>query len=110
MKHILHNRHGFEFISNFFAISFFVSLVLSFFIAKLILNVYVLFTAAIVVAVVLGKLTHLNREQTVFPYYATAAAFIIGYVLGHRVGNGLLLIIVFVGAFLATRKCCELIE
>ena len=103
-------KEGIEILTNFFVIFFIVILILSFLIAKVLINVWVVYIIVVFVAIVLGNLLYMSRYQNKFPYYCLAFAFLVGTLLGHRVGNVFLITVLFAGIMFASYKISKAIS
>ncbi len=98
------NKKGFEFITNWVFIFFVVILVLSFLLSIIIVNVWVNCLIMVFAAMILGRFIFTSTYGNRFPYYVLSFAFISGYLAGHRVGSGFLLVAIFIGVMILTYK------
>ena len=104
------NKRGFEFISNCVPVFFVAILLLSFFLARIIVNSWVNYAIISFVAVLLGRFIRKNREGNRFQYLLIAFAFISGYLAGHRAGSWFLILPLFIGVMVATNKIMKAVE
>ena len=91
------NKKGFELITNWVAILFFAILILSFLFSMLIVNQWVTYTIVVFVGVILGHFVYTSKYGNRFPYYVLSFGFLLGILVGHRAGNGLIIIALFIG-------------
>tara|TARA_B100000315_G_C14434739_1_gene521862 strand:- start:108 stop:443 length:336 start_codon:yes stop_codon:yes gene_type:complete len=101
------NKKGFEFLTNWVLIFFIAILVLSFLLAIVIINVWVTFVIVLFAGVLLGHFIFTSKEGNRFPYYLLSFAFISGYLAGHKVGNAIIILVLFIGAIVATNKVMQ---
>ncbi len=101
------NKKGFEFLTNWVFVLFVATIVLSFLLSIIVVNVWVNYLIIIFAAVILGHFVFKSTYGGRFPYYVLSFAFISGYLAGHRVGNGLVLLAVFIGVMILTFKVCK---
>ena len=97
-------KGGFEFLTNWVELLFFGLLVLGFAAGKLIIDLsfsYLLVAAAGLIA---GRLSYVKRENDPLPFKAISLAFLIGYLFGHRAGNGVVITLLFVAAVVTSYK------
>ena len=91
-------KRGFEFLTNWVELSFFGLLILGFVAGKAVIDLsfsYILLAAAGLIA---GRLSYVKRENDPLPFKAISLAFLIGYLFGHRIGNGVVIALIFVAA------------
>lgn len=97
-------KEGLVFFESWVEVSFFAFFALGFVLGKLLLDLmgsYLIIAAA---GLIIGRLIYLRRENDPVPYYGIGAAFLTGFLLGHRVGAGIALLIIFAAAaFLSYR-------
>ncbi|MBI2143055.1 hypothetical protein HYU20_01810 [Candidatus Woesearchaeota archaeon] len=92
------NKLGFVFFESWVEISFFVLLILGFVLGKLVVDVTLTFLLVAAAGIVIGRLIFERMEDDPVPYYALGAAFLAGFLLGHRVGSGPIIALVFAAA------------
>ena len=101
------NKKGFEFLTNWVLIFFTAILVLSFLLSSVIINLWVSFVIILFAGIILGHFIFTSKHNNRFPYYLLAFAFISGYLVGHRVGNFMLILVLFVGVIIATNQLLQ---
>ena len=108
------NKRGFEFISNWVPMFFGVILLLSFFLALILINAWVLYVIVVFVGIVLGYFIRKNRKGNSFPYFVLSFSFIAGYLIGNgtgnRTGHWLVILVLFIGVIFLTNKIIEATE
>lgn len=104
MMNVLRSKKGFELLTNWVAVLFLAILVLSFMLSLVIINQVVIYTIAIFAGVILGHFIHTSKYGNRFPYYLLSFAFLIGFLIGHRAGNGLVITVLFLGVLFATNQ------
>ncbi|MBI3036335.1 hypothetical protein HYY73_01060 [Candidatus Woesearchaeota archaeon] len=95
-------KGGFEVLTNWVELSFFGTLITGFVLGKLVVDAtfaHVLVAAAGLIA---GRLFYVKRQNDPLPFQAIGLAFIVGYLIGHRIGNGIIITLVFVSATAAS--------
>lgn len=92
------SKGGFVFFESWVEISFFVLLVSGFALGKLVVDTTATYLLVAAAGIVIGRLVFEKRENDPWPYYAIGVAFLIGLVLGHRVGSGIIIILIFAAA------------
>ncbi len=92
------SKGGFVFFESWVEISFFVLLALGFGLGKLVVDTTTAYLLVAAAGIVIGRLVFERREDDPWPYYAIGTAFLIGLVLGHRVGSGIIIILLFAAA------------
>jgi len=102
------NKKGFEFIGNWIVIFFVAIIVLSLLLALVIVNQWVNYIIIIFGGAILGRFMFTSKHGNRFPYYLLSFAFISGYLIGHRAGNWLVMLVLFIVAIAATNKFSEL--
>ena len=108
------NKRGFEFISNWVPLFSGGILLLSFFLALILISPWVTYAIAVFVGIILGYFIRKNREGNSFPYFLLSFSFITGYLVGNgtgnRTGNGFLILFLFIGVMFITNKIMEATE
>jgi len=104
------NKKGLDFITNWAALLFVATLLLSFLFSAIIINPWVTYTIIIFVAVILGHFLFTSKEGNRFPYYVLAFAFLVGYLIGHKSGNWIIIAVLFIGGMAATNKVLKLTQ
>lgn len=92
------SKGGFGFLESWVEILFFVLLALGFGLGKLIVDITASYLLVAAAGIVVGRLVFEKRENDPWPYYAIGAAFLLGFLLGHRVGSGIIIILLFAAA------------
>lgn len=95
-------KGGFEFLAGWVELSFVVLLLGGFALGKFVVDAtfaYLVFAAAGIIA---GRLLYVHGQDDPWPFGLISAAFVIGYLLGHRVGSGFILTAIFTGAAFAS--------
>ncbi len=105
---IIKSKKGFEFLTNWVVILFITILIVSFFVSLLVRNIFVSYTAIIIVGVVLGRFVFTATEGNRFPYYVLGFGFVTGWLLGYKVGNLFILLLVYITAFYGSFKIHQL--
>ena len=78
--------------------AFFGLLVVGFVLGKLLLDTVVLYFIIVLAGLIAGRLAYIKRENDPAPFYAISLSFLFGFLLGHRVGNGFMMILLFAAA------------
>ena len=97
-------KGGFEFLTNWVELSFLGMLAVGFVVGKLVIDVgfsYLLLAAAGLIA---GRLSYVKRENDPLPFKAISLAFLVGYLFGHRTGNGFVITILFIAMAVVSYK------
>lgn len=98
------NKSGIVFFESWVEISFFLLLAIGFVLGKLVVDVAFSYLITAAAGLITGRLVYLRRENDPVPYYAIGAAFLLGFLLGHRVGAGIAIAVTFAAAtFLSYR-------
>ncbi len=78
--------------------SFLGLLIVGFVLGKLLLDTVVSYLIIAVAGLVAGRLAYVKRENDPVPFYAISLSFLFGFLLGHRTGNGFMIILLFAAA------------
>lgn len=103
-------KAGFGLITNWIESSFVILLVAGFVLGKLIIDASFSFLLLTAAGLVVGRLVYLKRENDPLPFKAISTAFLFGFIFGHRVGNGFLLVAAFSAAAFLSYKLHERLE
>lgn len=87
-------KGGFIFLESWVEISFFILLVLGFGLGKLIVDITAAYLLTAAAGIIIGRLVYEKRNDDPVPYYALGAAFLLGFLLGHRTGSGFVIILI----------------
>lgn len=97
-------KEGLVFFESWVEISFFALLAIGFVLGKLLVDIAVSYLIIAAAGLITGRLVYLRRENDPVPYYGIGAAFLAGFLLGHRVGAGIVIALIFTAAtFLSYR-------
>lgn len=97
-------KGGFVFFESWAEASFFALLAIGFVLGKLVVDLAASYMIIAAAGLIIGRLIYLRRENDPVPHYGIGAAFLTGFLLGHRVGAGIALLIIFASAaFLSYR-------
>lgn len=110
MKHLNKSKSGFEFISNWVLIFFVAILLLSFLLARILINPWVVYLTVLFVGIIFGYFIRKNRSGNRFPYFLLSFAFVSGYLAGHGAGNWFLILSLFIGVMVLTNRIMEAVE
>ncbi|MBI2175964.1 hypothetical protein HYU40_01265 [Candidatus Woesearchaeota archaeon] len=98
------SKEGLVFFESWVEISFFALFTIGFVLGKLLVDLAVMYLIIAAAGLITGRLVYLRRENDPLPYYGIGAAFLIGFLLGHRIGAGIIIAAIFaVAAFLSYR-------
>lgn len=103
-------KGGFVFLESWVEISFFILLVLGFGLGKLVVDTALSYLLVAAAGIITGRLGYVRREDDPWPYYAISLAFLFGFLLAHRVGSGIVIILIFVAAALVSYKAHQSFE
>ena len=102
------NKRGFDFLTNWVALLFVATLLLSFLFSVIIVNQWITYMVVGFVSVILGHFIFTSKEGNRFPYYVLSFAFLVGYTLGHKAGNWIVIVVLFLGGLFLTNKILKL--
>ena len=102
------NKRGFDFLTNWVALLFVATLLLSFLFSAIIVNQWVIYTVVVFVSVILGHFIFTSKEGNRFPYYVLSFAFLVGYTIGHKTGNWIVIVALFLTGLFVTNKILRL--
>lgn len=102
------NKRGLDFITNWAAVFFVAVLILSFLLSSVIVNQWVNYAIVVFAGIILGHFLFTGKNGVVFPYYVISFAFLAGYLIGHKAGNGIIIAALFLGIMAATKKALKL--
>ena len=88
--------------ANWVELSFFALLALGFVTGKLVVDATVSYLLLIVAGLIAGRLAYKHKGDDPWPFIAISLAFALGYLLAHRAGTGILLLIAFAAAGFAS--------
>ena len=98
------------FFETWVEVSFFALLVIGFVLGKLILDTAISYIIIAAAGLIVARLGYKKRENDPLPYYATGIGFLLGFLLGHRAGNSIAMIILYSTAVAATYHLHKNIE
>ncbi len=104
------NKSGIVFFESWVEIAFFLLLAIGFVLGKLVVDVAFSYLMTAAAGLITGRLVYLRRENDPVPYYAIGAAFLLGFLLGHRVGAGIIIVLIFVAVAFASYKAHQHID
>ena len=73
-------------------------LIAGFVLGKLLLDTFISYLIIAIAGLIAGRLAYVKRENDPVPFYALSLSFLFGLLLGHRVGNGFMMILLFAAA------------
>ena len=91
-------KGGFGLLESWVEISFFALLAAGFVLGKLIVDTTAAYLLVAAAGIIAGRLGYVRREDDPVPFYAISLAFLFGFLLAHRVGSGLAMVLIFVAA------------
>ena len=97
-------KRGFEFLTNWVELSFLGLLALGFIAGKLIIDLTFSYLVVAVAGLIAGRLSYVKRENDPLPFKAISLAFLIGYLFGHRIGNGVVITLILLAAAVISYK------
>ncbi len=100
-------KAGFGLITNWIESSFVLTLAAGFVLGKIIIDAFLSYFLVLAVGLAAGRLVYLKRENDPLPFKAISAAFLAGFIFGHRAGNGFLLAAAFAAALFVSYKAHE---
>lgn len=101
-------KGGFEVL--WLELAFFLLLVLGFVLGKIVIDPafnYILLAGA---GIITGRLSYVKKDDDPLPFKAIGIAFLIGYLLSHRAGSGLVMLALFAAGWLASYKAHQKID
>lgn len=103
-------KEGLVFFESWVEILFFALLAAGYVLGKVLVDVTVSYLITGAAGLITGRLAYLSRENDPVPYYAIGAAFLIGFLLGHRVGAGIAMILIFAATTFLSYKAHKMLE
>ena len=100
----IRGKRGFEFLTNWVELSFLGLLATGFFAGKLIIDMTFSYLLMAAIGLIAGRLSYVKRENDPLPFKAISLAFLIGYLFGHSVGNGVVITLIFAAAAVVSYK------
>jgi uncharacterized membrane protein len=88
-------KKAFEFLTNWVEISFIFLLLFGFFLSAMINNIYLSYGIALLAGLVAGKVIYHKKKDYLFPHVLLITGFILGYLIGNKVGSAIAIIIIF---------------
>lgn len=95
-------KGGFDALANWVELSFFGMLIAGFVLGKAVVDITFAHVLVATAGLIAGRLVYVKRQNDPVPFQAISLAFIIGYLIGHRTGNGFVIIAVFAAAAAAS--------
>lgn len=95
---------------NWVELSFFAMLGLGFLLGKLAVDASFSYFLLAMAGLVAGRLAHTHRENDPVPFIAIILAFVIGFLLAHRAGAGIFLLISFTSAAIVSNRLHKLLN
>ena len=95
-------KGGFEVLANWVELSFFGMLIAGFVLGKAVVDITFAHVLVATAGLISGRLVYVKRQNDPWPFYATSLAFLVGYLFGHRIGNGIIITLVFASAAAAS--------
>ncbi len=89
------DKGGILFFESWVEIAFFALLALGYVIGKLLLDTAVAYLIIAAAGIITGRLAYLRRDNDPIPFYAMGVALLFGFLLGHRVGAGIAMALIF---------------
>ncbi|MBI2549973.1 hypothetical protein HYV83_02225 [Candidatus Woesearchaeota archaeon] len=95
-------KGGFEALANWVELSFFGMLIAGFVLGKVVVDATFAHILVATAGLISGRLVYVKRQNNPVPFQAISLAFIVGYLIGHRIGNGIIITFVFASAAAAS--------
>lgn len=104
------DKGGVLFFESWVEIAFFALLALGYALGKFLLDTAVLYLIIAAAGLITGRLAFIRRGNDPSPFYAIGAALLLGLLLGHRVGAGVAMILIFAATTFLSYKAHKALD